>query len=206
MEIPIIFDLLIVYAPGHRGDLRLPSPGDTAYRGVYPDRRAVRAPGPGVHQGGARSGDPGGNRRHSAAIHHRHRVFLRQPAAIAPLRLDQRPSSGRGHRPAFLSPGLAHRPRHRRVRVRRLPDFSEQVGEFSFVLSKTGVAHGLLSGQNYQMFLDVSVLTMAVTPFVIAIAPRLADAAMRLPLPPGLKAGSFLPVAPATEQWCRHCS
>jgi CPA2 family monovalent cation:H+ antiporter-2 len=79
-----------------------------------------------------------------------------------------------------------------------------QVGEFSFVLSKTGVAHGLLSSHNYQMFLDVSVLTMAVTPFVIAMAPRLADAGMRLPLPSRLKTGSFLPVAPVTEQKNDH--
>jgi monovalent cation:H+ antiporter-2, CPA2 family len=75
-----------------------------------------------------------------------------------------------------------------------------QVGEFSFVLSKAGLAHNLLSTFNYQMFLDVSVLTMAVTPFVIAMAPRLADAAMRLPLPSRLKIGSFLPVAPDTAQ------
>ena len=75
-----------------------------------------------------------------------------------------------------------------------------QVGEFSFVLSKAGLAHGLLSGHNYQMFLDVSVLTMAVTPFIIVMAPRLADAAMRLPLPLRLKIGSFLPVAPNTSQ------
>lgn len=79
-----------------------------------------------------------------------------------------------------------------------------QVGEFSFVLSKAGVAHGLLSDHNYQLFLDVSVLTMAVTPFVIALAPRVAEAAMRLPLPPRLKTGSFLPVAPDTEQKQDH--
>ncbi len=49
-----------------------------------------------------------------------------------------------------------------------------QVGEFSFILSKTGVDHGLLSGQTYQMFLAVAVVTMAATPFVIAGAPRFA--------------------------------
>lgn len=79
-----------------------------------------------------------------------------------------------------------------------------QVGEFSFVLSKAGVAHGLLSDHNYQLFLDVSVLTMAVTPFVIALAPRVAEAAMRLPLPPRLKTGSFLPVTPNIEKKHDH--
>jgi CPA2 family monovalent cation:H+ antiporter-2 len=71
-----------------------------------------------------------------------------------------------------------------------------QVGEFSFVLSKTGLTHGLLSGHNYQIFLDVSVLTMAVTPFIIAFSPRVAEAVLKLPLPSRLKTGSFLTVAP----------
>ncbi len=64
-----------------------------------------------------------------------------------------------------------------------------QVGEFSFILSKTGIEHGLLSGNIYQMFLSVSVLTMAATPFMIAMAPRLADLALRLPIPKRLKSG-----------------
>ncbi len=48
-----------------------------------------------------------------------------------------------------------------------------QVGEFSFILSKTGMDHGLLSGHVYQMFLAVSVVTMAATPFIIASGPKL---------------------------------
>jgi CPA2 family monovalent cation:H+ antiporter-2 len=64
-----------------------------------------------------------------------------------------------------------------------------QVGEFSFILSKTGVEHGLLGGNIYQMFLAVSVLTMAATPFIIALAPHLADSVLRLPLPRRLKSG-----------------
>ncbi len=71
-----------------------------------------------------------------------------------------------------------------------------QVGEFSFVLSKTGLLHGLFSGQQYQLFLTVAVLTMAVTPFIMALAPRVAEAALWLPLPDRLKTGSFLPPAP----------
>ncbi|MEE8403431.1 MAG: cation:proton antiporter [Candidatus Hydrothermarchaeaceae archaeon] len=64
-----------------------------------------------------------------------------------------------------------------------------QVGEFSFILSRTGVEHGLLAGDVYQLFLAVAVLTMAATPFVMASAPRIADIASRLPLPGILKSG-----------------
>ncbi len=64
-----------------------------------------------------------------------------------------------------------------------------QVGEFSFILSRTGFEHGLLVGDAYQFFLTVSVLTMAATPFVITLAPRIADGTQRLPLPGILKSG-----------------
>jgi CPA2 family monovalent cation:H+ antiporter-2 len=66
-----------------------------------------------------------------------------------------------------------------------------QVGEFSFILSRTGIEHGLLAGNIYQMFLSVSVLTMAATPFIIAMAPRIADLALGLPLPKRLKSGLY---------------
>ncbi|MBT3253117.1 MAG: potassium transporter KefB [Candidatus Marinimicrobia bacterium] len=71
-----------------------------------------------------------------------------------------------------------------------------QVGEFSFILSRSGVEHGLLSGDIYQMFLAVSILSMAATPFIIGMAPRIADAMLRLPLPQKLKLG-FSPVPEA---------
>jgi CPA2 family monovalent cation:H+ antiporter-2 len=58
-----------------------------------------------------------------------------------------------------------------------------QVGEFSFILSRTGLEYGLLPGEHEQLFLAVSVLTMAATPFVIAGAPRLVDRILTLPLP-----------------------
>ncbi|MBC2695514.1 MAG: potassium transporter KefB [Desulfobacteraceae bacterium] len=69
-----------------------------------------------------------------------------------------------------------------------------QVGEFSFILSRTGVEHGLLAGNVYQMFLAFSVLSMAATPFIITLAPRAADIILRLPLPKRLISG-FYPVA-----------
>jgi CPA2 family monovalent cation:H+ antiporter-2 len=58
-----------------------------------------------------------------------------------------------------------------------------QVGEFSFILSRTGIQYGLLPGEHEQLFLAVSVLTMAATPFIIAGAPGLVDRILRLPFP-----------------------
>jgi len=64
-----------------------------------------------------------------------------------------------------------------------------QIGEFSFILSRTGLEYNLLDSNIYQMFLAVSVITMAATPFVMAIAPRTANFAMSLPIPMKLKCG-----------------
>ncbi|MBD3267148.1 potassium transporter KefB, partial [bacterium] len=43
-----------------------------------------------------------------------------------------------------------------------------QIGEFSFVLSKSGIDTGLLTNEAYQLFLAVSVITMALTPSLMA--------------------------------------
>ncbi len=45
-----------------------------------------------------------------------------------------------------------------------------QVGEFAFILSKTGLENDLLEEVTYQYFLSVSLMTMAATPFVIMFA------------------------------------
>ena len=66
-----------------------------------------------------------------------------------------------------------------------------QVGEFSFILSKAGAHHGLLTGDTYQMFLSFSVLSMVATPFIIAMAPAIADFVSRLPLPKKVKSGLY---------------
>ncbi|MFP5239729.1 MAG: cation:proton antiporter [Acidobacteriota bacterium] len=50
-----------------------------------------------------------------------------------------------------------------------------QVGEFSFVLVKVGVQEELISGFGYQLFLASSVITMAVTPWLIQLAPVVAN-------------------------------
>jgi monovalent cation:H+ antiporter-2, CPA2 family len=58
-----------------------------------------------------------------------------------------------------------------------------QVGEFSFMLSVTGVPYGLISGETHQAFLAVSILTMMATPSLIGVAPTFAEMLSRLPLP-----------------------
>ena len=67
-----------------------------------------------------------------------------------------------------------------------------QVGEFSFILSKVGVSQGLFSGNSYQLFLDVTILTMVITPLMMALAPQVATFILRWPLPQKLKLGSHL--------------
>jgi len=64
-----------------------------------------------------------------------------------------------------------------------------QIGEFSFILSESGIEHGILSKESYQIFLAVSVITMAATPFVMLAAPRVADIALRFPLPEKIRSG-----------------
>ncbi len=57
-----------------------------------------------------------------------------------------------------------------------------QVGEFAFILSKTGLEYNLLSIDAYQYFLSVSILTMGLTPFVISRAGRFSIFALKAPL------------------------
>jgi CPA2 family monovalent cation:H+ antiporter-2 len=49
-----------------------------------------------------------------------------------------------------------------------------QVGEFAFILSKAGNDVQLLTAEQYQVFLAVSIFSMAVSPFVIVAAPKIA--------------------------------
>ena len=75
-----------------------------------------------------------------------------------------------------------------------------QIGEFSFLLSRSGIEYGLLPATTYQVFLVVSVITMAATPFLLALGPHAADLALHLPLPRRLKAGLyFVPVIASAD-------
>src|SRR5688500_6670917 len=51
-----------------------------------------------------------------------------------------------------------------------------QVGEFSFILAKTGLTQGLLLEVDYQRFLAASIISMIATPFLIKAAPRIGYA------------------------------
>jgi CPA2 family monovalent cation:H+ antiporter-2 len=48
-----------------------------------------------------------------------------------------------------------------------------QVGEFSFILGRSGLDVGLLSSREWQILLAASIATMIATPALVAVAPRL---------------------------------
>lgn len=58
-----------------------------------------------------------------------------------------------------------------------------QVGEFSLLLAKVGMTYSLFDDETYQYFLAISIITMAVTPFVLKKRETLACAILNLPLP-----------------------
>jgi CPA2 family monovalent cation:H+ antiporter-2 len=60
-----------------------------------------------------------------------------------------------------------------------------QIGEFSFVLASVGMLHSLLSPVEYQYFLAVAIVTMALTPFLIAGVPSISGRLARI-LPVGM--------------------
>lgn len=64
-----------------------------------------------------------------------------------------------------------------------------QVGEFSFVIAKSGIDHGIGTEYYYQLFLAVSLLTMAVTPTLIDNSHYFADLFAKLPIPEKFKSG-----------------
>ncbi|RMG67347.1 MAG: potassium transporter KefB [Bacteroidetes bacterium] len=59
-----------------------------------------------------------------------------------------------------------------------------QVGEFAFILSKTGLDYELLSTFTYQAFLSVSILSMVASALLIGQAPPLVDRLLKLPIWP----------------------
>jgi monovalent cation:H+ antiporter-2, CPA2 family len=57
-----------------------------------------------------------------------------------------------------------------------------QIGEFSFVLARAGFAADLISEDIYQEFVAAAVITMLAAPFLLRVAPYLADRVAELPL------------------------
>lgn len=62
-----------------------------------------------------------------------------------------------------------------------------QVGEFSLLLAKEGLKYDLLDPTTYQYFLAVSILTMAVTPFILKKREDLACRILNAPIPSTIK-------------------
>lgn len=79
-----------------------------------------------------------------------------------------------------------------------------QVGEFSFVLAKSGLDLNLIAQSSYQLFLAVSVLTMALTPVALRAAPALESLLARLPLPARVKHGLSPEAATAATKNSGH--
>jgi monovalent cation:H+ antiporter-2, CPA2 family len=66
-----------------------------------------------------------------------------------------------------------------------------QVGEFSFLLAKEGMAYEIMSGFYFHLFLAVAVISMSVSPFLILVSRPLANILLRLPIPKRIVEGIF---------------
>ncbi len=79
-----------------------------------------------------------------------------------------------------------------------------QVGEFAFILSANGVSFGLMSPQGYQLFLAVSLVTMALTPLMMGLGPTIANKITSMQLPERLKAGRGKQEATPVQHYKNH--
>jgi len=66
-----------------------------------------------------------------------------------------------------------------------------QIGEFSFILAKTGQTYQILSDYYYQIFLAVTIVSMAISPFLILVTKPVANFMLKLPIPDILIKGIF---------------
>lgn len=66
-----------------------------------------------------------------------------------------------------------------------------QIGEFSFILAKIGQTYQILTDYYYQLFLAVTILSMAVSPFLMMVAKPSANLLLKLPIPEFLIKGLF---------------
>lgn len=79
-----------------------------------------------------------------------------------------------------------------------------QIGEFSFVLSKEGLNLGILSGDEYQVFLASAIITMILTPFMVQGSGRLSEYFDKLPILNSLKQGRLFTDVQKTEDMKKH--
>lgn len=75
-----------------------------------------------------------------------------------------------------------------------------QIGEFSFILSNAGLRYALLTEDQYQIVLAVSIITMAATPFIAAVAPSAARVVSGLPILRNRALGRSSAPAPSPRQ------
>ena len=69
------------------------------------------------------------------------------------------------------------------------------IGEFAFILSLPGLQYGFFTPDSSQMFLAVAVMSMALSPFMIASGPIIAERISKLPLPPLIRRGCQVPAS-----------
>jgi CPA2 family monovalent cation:H+ antiporter-2 len=62
-----------------------------------------------------------------------------------------------------------------------------QVGEFAFILSRSGIEYGLLDDEVNQYFLSISILTMALTPLLIIYSETISNYLFQLFIPRRIK-------------------
>lgn len=79
-----------------------------------------------------------------------------------------------------------------------------QIGEFSFVLAKTGISFGLGSDYYYQIFLATSLLTLIISPVLINFSPKIASLISLLPMPEKLRTGLRGEMADEKQQLQNH--
>jgi CPA2 family monovalent cation:H+ antiporter-2 len=79
-----------------------------------------------------------------------------------------------------------------------------QTGEFSLILLSTGLAAGLLNDGQYQFVLAVCLFSMVAAPFLVAVAHRITDLALRSPMPVRFREGRYFVAADADERLRDH--
>jgi K+:H+ antiporter len=79
-----------------------------------------------------------------------------------------------------------------------------QTGEFSLLLLAAGLGAGLVDSGTYQFVLATCLFAMAAAPFVVNAAHRMADLALRVPMPTKMREGRYFIAAEADERMRDH--
>ncbi|MGE4317440.1 MAG: cation:proton antiporter [Deferribacterales bacterium] len=79
-----------------------------------------------------------------------------------------------------------------------------QVGEFSFIMAKTGVGANVLTQEEYKLAVAVIVLTMAAAPYMIKYASQIAGLVERISMPESLVQGAQFETAVSGKEFSDH--